>query len=254
MNVVIIEDEHLTAERIRNLLQGIDPAVKVLAMLDSVRSAVNWFGENEAPDLVFMDIQLGDGLSFEIFEAVPVESPVIFLTAYQEYAIRAFKVNSVDYLLKPVKEEELRTALEKYTHFFTRESPRPVLERQLLDSIRKMIARPYKSRFMIRVGERIRSVDVDHVSYFYSLRKGTYLHTEENRNYVIDYTLDALGEQLDPETFHRINRRYIIRHTAIRELINLSATRLKVILHQCDDPDIFVSRERLPAFKEWLDQ
>jgi DNA-binding LytR/AlgR family response regulator len=254
MNVVIIEDEHLTAERIRTLLQGIDPGIEVVAMLDSVKSSVQWFGKNERPDLVFMDIQLADGLSFEIFEQVMLEVPVIFLTAYQEYAIKAFRVNSVDYLLKPVAEEDIKSSLDKYRRYFTNQLAVPVIDAALLKSIQQMISQPYKSRFMVRAGEHVRSVDVELILYFFSLQKGTWLHTGDNRNYAIDYSLDTLVEMVDPALFHRINRRYIISHGAIRDMITLSGSKLKVVLHQSEDHDIYISRERLAAFKAWIDQ
>ncbi len=253
MNVVIIEDEHLSAERIGSLLQESDPGIRILDTLDSVRSAVQWFGRNERPDLVIMDIQLADGLCFEIFNQVKLESPVIFTTAYQEYAIRAFKVNSVDYLLKPVTEQDLRCALSKYRNYFSGEKDYIPMGKELIENIRQMISRPYKSRFMVKVGDRIKSVDVKDVLYFYSLQKGTYLHTAENRNYVIDFTLDALTGLLDPDCFFRINRRYIITHESIRDMVTLSGTRLKVLLKNSDDQDIYVSRDRLPDFREWLD-
>lgn len=254
MNVLIIEDEHLTAQRISALLMGIDPGVRVLAILDSVRSSVQWFSTHEAPDLVFMDIQLADGLSFDIFDQVKIEYPVIFLTAYQEYAIKAFKVNSVDYLLKPVTEEDLRLALEKYRHYFSVRHPLPPIERELLRSIQQMISNPYKSRFMVKVGEHIRTVEVKEILYFFSLQKGTYMHTADNRNYVIDQTLDALGDLLDPALFHRINRRYIISHGAIKDLVTLSGSKLKALLLHSEDAEIYISRERVALFKEWLDR
>jgi two-component system LytT family response regulator len=254
MNVVIIEDEHLSAERISSLLQQSDPGIRVLATLDSVSSAVQWFRRHEKPDLVIMDIQLADGLSFEIFNQVKVESPVIFTTAYQEYAIRAFKVNSVDYLLKPVTEEDLRSALSKYRNYFSGEKDYTPMGRELIENIRQMISRPYKSRFMVKVGDRIKSVDVKDILYFYSFQKGTYLHTAENRDYVIDFTLDALADLLDPDRFFRINRRYIISHESIKDMVTLSGTKLKVLLKHSDDQDVFVSRDRLPDFREWLDR
>ncbi len=254
MNVLIIEDEHLTAERISSLLVGIDPAIKVLAILDSVRSAVRWFTSHESPDLVFMDIQLADGLSFDIFDQVKIEYPVIFLTAFQEYAIKAFKVNSVDYLLKPVTEGDLRSALEKFNHYYSQRQALPVIGHEMLLHIKQMISHPYKSRFMVRVGDHIRTVDVKEILYFYSLHKGTFMHTADNRNYVVDHTLDALGELLDPDLFYRINRRYIISHGAIRDLITLSAGKLKAALLHSDDSEIYISRERLSTFKAWLDR
>ncbi len=254
MRVAIIEDEHLTAERIKTLLHRIDPGIIVLTIIDSVRTAVQWFSQHENPDLVFMDIQLADGLSFDIFERIKIDYPVIFITAYQEYAIKAFKVNSVDYLLKPISEENLRAALVKYQNFFALKKAMPVVGYEVLNSIREMISKPYKSRFMIKVGEHIRSVDVKEILYFYSMQKGTYLHTAENRNYVIDYTLDALVDLVDPSQFFRISRKYIVSHTAISDLITLSGTRLKVKLVQSDDDEIYISRDRIQDFKGWLDQ
>ncbi len=253
MNVVIIEDEHLTAERIATLLRQIDPGIKVLSIIDSVRRAVEWFKSNPKPDLVFMDIQLADGLSFDIFDTVKIEAPVIFITAFQEYAIKAFKVNSVDYLLKPVSEEDLQAALAKYRRYFNKELTIPSIGGDLLNNIREMISRPYKSRFMVRVGDHIKTVDVEHILYFYSLQKGTYLHSSDKHNYVVDYTLGGLEALLNPLLFHRINRRYLITHKAISDVVTLSSSKLKVILEHSDDDDIHISRERVASFKEWLD-
>jgi two-component system, LytTR family, response regulator len=254
MNVVILEDEHLTAERIITLLRKIDQEIRVLAVIDSVRRSAEWFRSNPKPDLVFMDIQLADGLSFDIFSMVPVEAPVIFITAFQEYAIRAFKVNSVDYLLKPVSEEDLRAALAKYRRYHNQELSVPLIGGELLRNIREMIGKPLKSRFMVRVGEHIRTVDVEHVLYFFSLQKGTYLHSDDQRNYAIDYTLGGLEEILDPTIFHRINRRYLISHRAIRDLLTLSSSKIKVSLVDSDEDDIYVSRDRMSSFKDWLDR
>ena len=254
MKVVIVEDEHLTAERIRTLLLKIDPGIEVMATIDSVRSAVAWFRENENPDLILMDIQLADGISFDIFEQVKIENPVIFITAYQEYAIRAFKVNSVDYLLKPVTDEALRAAIDKFRHFFLHDETYPVVSLELLGTIRQMIRKPYKTRFMVRVGDRIKSLEVDQILYFYSFQKGTYLHTADNRDYVVEFTLETLTDLLDPALFFRINRRYFISHRAIGGMISLSGSKLKIELLHSDDDDIYVSRDRLSSFKEWLDR
>jgi len=254
MKVVIIEDEHLIAQRIKDLLLKINPGITVLATMDTVKRACEWFSKNEKPDLVFMDIQLADGLSFDIFDLVKIESPVIFITAYQEYAIRAFKVNSVDYLLKPVAEENLRFALGKYDRYYHFQDSVPEIGPELIRNIREMISKPYKSRFMIKVGDHIKSVDVEEILYFYSQQKGTFLHTSDKRNYAIDYTLDRLTELLNPDIFTRINRQYIASHRAITELISLSGSKLKVRLQHSDDDQIYISRDRLSSFKEWLDQ
>jgi DNA-binding LytR/AlgR family response regulator len=254
MKVIIIEDEHLTAKRIITLLGEIDPGIEVLAVLDSVKSSVEWFRRGEKPGLVFMDIQLADGLSFDIFELVKMDYPVIFITAYQEYAIRAFKVNSVDYLLKPVTRSELQNAISKYHNFFTRKQEIPLIDKDILNSIREMISKPYKSRFMVKVGEKIKTLDVKNILYFYSMEKGCYLHTDDKRNYAIDYTLDSLGELLDPAEFFRINRRYMIRYTSISEMVRISGSKLKLQLVHSEDNEIYISRERLAEFKSWIDR
>lgn len=254
MKVVIIEDEHLTAERIASLLGQIDPEIRVEVIIDSVKRSVEWFRSNPQPDLVFMDIQLADGLSFNIFDKIRIEVPVIFITAFQEYAIKAFKVNSVDYLLKPVSKEDLLAALAKYRRYFNRELSIPSIGGDLLRDIREMISKPYKSRFMIRVGEHIKTVEVENILYFYSLDKGTYLHAEDKHNYVVDYTLGRLEELLDPQRFHRINRKYLITFEAITDVISLSSSKLKVSLLHSDDQEIFISRDRVASFKEWLDR
>ena len=254
MKALIIEDEHLTAQRIRTLLLKIDPSIVVLEVLDSVKNAVQWFKQHVAPDLVFMDIQLADGLSFDIFEQVAIDYPIIFITAYQEYAIKAFKVNSVDYLLKPISEEDLRAAIHKYQQHFSQRESLPKIDQKMLASIKELIHKTYKTRFMIRVGDRVKSLEVDEILYIYSLDKGTYLFTTDKRNYVIDYTLDSLVDLLDPARFQRINRRYIITHGAISEIFTLSGSKLKVNLLHNEDDQIYISRERMASFKAWLDQ
>jgi two-component system LytT family response regulator len=254
MKVVIIEDEHLTADRIRTLIEKIEPGVTVMAILDSVKNTVSWLMQHEKPDLMLMDIQLADGLSFQIFDQVNIECPVVFITAYQEYAIRAFKVNSVDYLLKPVTEEALIKAIEKYRQYFVQQEPFPLPDRDLIGTLREMMQKPFKSRFMVKVGEHIKSIGVDEILYFYSFQKGTYLHTIDNRNYVIEYTLEQLTDLLDPEQFFRINRSHLISYRSIQGMTTLSGSKLRVQLTHGTEEDIYVSRERLSGFKQWLDR
>ena len=254
MNIVIVEDEHLTAERIESLVKEINPRSRVLSVMDSVEQAVQWFSKHHDLNLIFMDIQLADGISFDIFDQVDIQAPVIFITAYEEYAIQAFKVNSVDYLLKPVSREKLRQALEKYEKIYRQPTGIRPISPELLMRIREMIHKPFKNRFMVKVGEHIRSVHVENILYFFSQLKGTYLQTADGHKYVIDYTLETLEELVDPQRFLRINRSYIISHAAIRDLITLSASRIKIILKVSEDQDIYVSRERIKNFKSWLDQ
>lgn len=252
MKVLIIEDEHLTAERIITLLHEIDPGMEIMAVLDSVKSAVQWFRKMEKPDLIFMDIQLADGLSFDIFEKVKIDYPVIFITAYQQYAIKAFKLTSVDYLLKPVSKGELETAIAKYRNLFARKMDIPPIDAELLNCIRTMMNQTHKSRFMVKVGEKIRSLETQNILYFQSIEKGTYLTTDEGKTYAIDYSLETLEGILDPKSFFRINRSFIIHYSAIKEMISISGNKLKLRISHSGDDDIFVSRERLGMFKGWL--
>lgn len=252
LKVVIIEDEYLAAERLKDLLLQCDPSIVILAEMDTVEDAVKWFKNNGKPDLVMMDIKLADGLSFEIFDAIEIEYPVIFTTAYQEYAIRAFKVNSIDYLLKPIDIVELQVALKRYHERV--EQSKPYLTAEIIDKVRHMLIRDFKKRFTVRVGEHIKSIPVEEIAFFHSEAKGTYLKTFEDRLYLIDYSLDTLVDQLDPDVFFRINRQYIIKHSAIADITAYSQSRLKIRLNHCDDDKILISRDRVGTFKEWLDR
>lgn len=254
MKVLIIEDEQLAARRIEGLIRRYDAAITIMGIIDSVSAAVRWLQENDIPDLVFMDIQLADGLSFNIFEKINLSCPIIFTTAYQEYAVRAFKLNSVDYLLKPIDFDEFRHALDKYRSWKSSGSAETVITKDLLDSLREMTTRKYKSRFGVKTGEHIKSIPVEEILYFYSLQKGTFLYTKDHHTYLVDYPLDTVTEMIDPDVFFRINRKYLVRHEAILDIISYSASRLKIKIMFSDDNEILVSRERVPYFKKWLDR
>ncbi len=252
MKVLIIEDEKLAARRLEKLIKQYDPAIEVVGKLDSVKSTVKWLESNPQPDLAFLDIQLADGLSFEIFEQTILESPVIFTTAFDEYAIRAFKVNSIDYLLKPIDLEELTGAIEKYKK--TQPNTDNIVRRHIFDNVLNLLTDNYKQRFVIKVGEHIRSIPVDDILYFYSLEKATFLHTSDDRNYVIDYSLEQIEKLVDPEKFFRINRRYIISLNSFTDIISYTNSRLKIELLHSDDNDVIVAREKTQSFKKWLDR
>lgn len=251
MNIIIIEDEKPAARRLNRMLTNLGLATQV--MLHSVEEAINWFQENAHPDLIFLDIQLSDGLSFEIFEEVPVKSAIIFTTAYDEYALKAFKLNSVDYLLKPIDEDELKTAVEK---FKTQQNQTTDFQVNI-DDIRRLLINPidrkYKKRFTIKIGQHIKIVHVDEIECFYSENKATYIHTSSNRNYLIDGALEQWYEQLDPEQFFRVNRTFIVHINAIKDIISYTNSRLKLILHNYSEAEIIVSRERVKDFKKWID-
>ncbi len=199
-----------------------------------------------------MDIQLADGLSFEIFERVNVTCPVIFTTAYEEYAIRAFKVNSVDYLLKPIAYNELETAFHKFENTFKSQSA-PVVTLELLTKVKEMLRKQYKTRFVIKVGEHLKSIPVEDILFFYSMEKATYLCTADFKNYLVDYSLDRISEMVDEQRSFRINRKYILSNQSISDIVFYSNSRLKIKLKKTDEENIIVSRDKVSAFKEWLD-
>lgn len=251
--VLIIEDEKPAAEWLQQLVSKLDPEISIFGVVDSVRGAVEWFRENTAPDLVFMDIQLADGLSFEIFEQVKVPCPVIFTTAYEEYAVKAFKVNSVDYLLKPIAFDELETAFQKFLNQAKKEETVQPVTLDLLNKVREMLRKQYKTRFVIKVGEHLKSIPVEDIQFFYSLDKATFLCTSDFKTYIVDYSLDRISEMIDEHRFFRINRKYILSNQSIADIVFYSNSRLKIKLKKPDEESIIVSRDKVPAFKEWLD-
>jgi DNA-binding LytR/AlgR family response regulator len=224
------------------------PDVEVLALLDSISSATSWFRDNEPPDLAFFDIQLADGLSFEIFEKADVICPVIFTTAYDEYALKAFKVNSIDYLLKPIVAEELRAAIEKYKRIHEQS-----YTQINMDNVLKQLTRRYKNRFVVKVGEHIRSIHVDEVQCFYSMEKASYLQTMEDRHYYLDHSLEQVESLVDPDHFFRVNRKFLVARDAIKDIISYTNSRLKLSLSQPAEEEIIVSREKVKEFKRWLE-
>ncbi|MGG8495137.1 LytR/AlgR family response regulator transcription factor [Tenacibaculum sp. TC6] len=251
MKVVIIEDEKPAARRLQRMLAVFN--LNITQMLHSVEEAINWFQQNEHPDLIFLDIQLSDGLSFEIFEEVPVKSAIIFTTAYDEYALKAFKLNSIDYLLKPIDEDELKVAVEK----FKEQQPQKTDLQVNIDDIRKLLINPidrkYKKRFTIKVGQHIKIIHTDEIECFYSENKATYIHTNGNRSYLIDNSLEYWEEQLDPEQFFRVNRTFIVHINAIKDIVSYTNSRLQLKLHTYEESEIIVSRERVKDFKNWID-
>ena len=251
--ILIIEDEKPAAEWLQQLVSKLNPEISILGVIDSVRGAVEWFSQNSAPDLVFMDIQLADGLSFEIFEQVKVPCPVIFTTAYEEYAVKAFKVNSVDYLLKPIAFDELKSAFQKFGNQVRKEEEVQPITLDLLNKVREMLRKQYKTRFIIKVGEHLKSIPVEDIQFFYSLDKATFLCTSDFKTYIVDYSLDRISEMVDEHRFFRINRKYILSNQSIADIVFYSNSRLKIKLKKPDEESIIVSRDKVAAFKEWLD-
>jgi len=249
MNILIIEDERPAANRLRQLVLELLPNAEIFGHLDSITSAVKWLESNVFPDLIFCDIQLADGQSFEIFERVKISSPIIFTTAFDQYAIKAFKLNSVDYLLKPIDPKELAQAIQK----FQRQQVKPAFDLNQIRDLLSPQANNHKSRFLVKFGEKIQSVETFDISIFYSEEKVTFLQTKEGRRYILDYTLDQLEGMLDPKKFFRLNRKYIASFTSIAEIHTYSNSRLKIRLANCEDKDVLVSREKVGEFKNWLD-
>ncbi|MCH4830790.1 MULTISPECIES: LytR/AlgR family response regulator transcription factor [Flavobacterium] len=250
MNIIIIEDEKPSARLLQRKVEKLGLLVNQL--LHSVEEAIQWFQNNQHPDLIFLDIQLSDGLSFEIFETIDIKSAVIFTTAYDEYALRAFKLNSIDYLLKPIDEDDLEKAIHK---FKSRTSTLQDLSLDF-DMIRRMLVnsveKEYKKRFTVKIGQQLKLIEIQEIECFYSQDKGTYLHTLDNRDYLLEGTLEQLENELNPEDFYRISRKFIVPLKSIKEIQLHSNSRLKLILPSYKDDEIIVARERVNDFKKWI--
>ena len=252
LNVLIIEDEPPAARRLGRLLQELEPQAQIMEILDSVSSAVRWLQHHQA-DLIFADIHLADGNSFAIFEQVKVKTPIVFTTAYDQYAIRAFKLNSVDYLLKPIERGDLAQALEKFRE--SRPAAVPFDVQAVISALEEQKTRPtYQRRFMVTSGEKIKSIPIEEVAYFFGQQKYVFLITPDGRQHLIDYTLTQLEDLLDPEQFFRINRQFIIGYQAITHMYTYSKSRVKIELTPPSDMEAIVSIEKAPRFKEWLNR
>ena len=250
MNIIIIEDEKPAARLLERKIEKLGYSITTL--LHSVEESLLWFQNNSHPDLIFLDIQLSDGLSFELFEQIDIMSSVIFTTAYDEYALRAFKLNSIDYLLKPIDEEELATAISKFANQFQVNR----VSNLDFEAIKRMLVNPiskeYRKRFSVKIGQQIKVIDVTDIECLYSENKGTYIHTSDNRDYLIDSSLEVVEAELNPNDFFRISRKYIIPLQSVKEIQVYSNSRLKISLPTYKADEVIVARERVSDFKEWL--
>ncbi|MCE1199420.1 MAG: LytTR family DNA-binding domain-containing protein [Marinilabiliales bacterium] len=247
--LVIVEDERLAVEKLRKLVDGSGLAIGQMIELSGVEEAVNWFASHPAPDLVFMDVQLRDGTCFEIFENIRLEAPVIFTTAFDTFAIRAFEVNSIDYLLKPIDPELFGRAIAKFKNHYA--SGRAVATEKLL----AQLPAAYKTRFLIRTGIHFKSVSVAEIEAFFVQEGATFLQTKEGKTLDVDQSLDQLEKMVDPGMFYRVNRNYLLNIHYIRDMIGYSGSRIKVKMAIGNYPDaILVSRERVNSFKQWMDR
>ena len=250
MNIIIIEDEKPAARLLERKIEKLGYSITTL--LHSVEESLLWFQSNPHPDLIFLDIQLSDGLSFEIFEQIDIKSAVIFTTAYDEYALRAFKLKSIDYLLKPIDEEELATAISKFENQFQVNR----VSNLDFEAIKRMLVNPiskeYRKRFSVKIGQQIKVIDVAEIECLYSENKGTYIHTFDNRDYLIDSSLEVVEAELNPNDFFRISRKYIIPLQSVKEIQVYSNSRLKISLPTYKANEVIVARERVTDFKNWL--
>jgi DNA-binding LytR/AlgR family response regulator len=252
MRYIIIEDEQLAAKRLRAMIEDLRPQYEYVAKVDSVEAACISLPALKY-DLLFMDIQLADGLSFDIFDQIDLRKPIIFTTAYDEFALKAFKTNSVDYLLKPISESELARALEKFEENFSR-AGEELATPSALDKLIKAMQPSGKERFVVKVGEHLRTVETADIQLIYSQDKGTYLFTKSGKRFLVDYTLDQVEEMLNKKQFFRISRKYIVNLNYIKDIIAFTNSRLEIVIDPFDDDQIIVARERVSSFKEWLDR
>ncbi len=255
MNVIIIEDESGVAQNLVDILGEIEPGIRVLGIIESVKDAVTWLRENPDPELGFFDIRLADGDSFEIFEKVEVNFPVIFTTAYDEYAIKAFKVNSIDYLLKPIDKKSLIAALNKYEAFYKKDT---IVDNTLLlkaiEQLRLKDEKKFKKSFLVYIRDQILPVSVEDIAYFFLENEVVYCVTFKDKKFVIDQTLDRISSQTDPESFFRANRQYIVSRKTVKSADQHFNRKLKLNLSPSPNEDVFISKTKVTEFKEWLER
>ncbi len=257
MKVIIIEDENLAIKRLVKMIAGTDNSIEIVATLRSITESVSWLKEHQAPELIFMDIELADGQCFEIFNQVTVNSPVIFTTSYDQYMLRAFEVNSVDYLLKPIEPERLAQAINKHktiqAHYASRNAP-AVNVTQLLNDLRESLDKhQYRKRFLVKSGNKLVSIQTEEIAYFFREGRITFFKTFTNGKYITDYTLEELqDEMLEPADFFRINRSSLVSIKSVKSIENFPGNRLHLELTPTFDKDSIVSRDKVAEFKDWI--
>lgn len=251
MRVLIVEDEIAAARRLSKMLVEVEPSAQILAVTDSVSSTIEWLQVNPEPDLILLDIHLADGISFKIFNQVKVKCPIIFTTAFDQYAIQAFKLNSIDYLLKPINPEELKFSLTKFKE---NQNPSNNFDfEKILAEIRKP-HQEFQQRFVVQFADKLKAIEIDSVAYFMALDKSVFLVSADNHRYAIDYTMEKLEGVLNPKSFFRVNRKFIVNFASIKNMYFYSKSRVKLELNPNVDTDVIVSSERSSDFKEWLNQ
>ena len=252
MNILIVEDEELAVKKLQKTLANVDPSAHVVGVTDSIKGTVDWLQSNSNADLILMDIELADGQSFEVFNQVEVKAPVIFTTSYDEYALKAFKVNSVDYLLKPIQTEDLQAALAKYRKLTDGKKTDLNLESLVKQLQQQLQPKEYRKRFLVKHAQKLVSVDVDEIAYFYSDGRLNFFKTLDNKKYVVDYTMEELEDMLDPDKFFRICRSFYVAIEAIEKIDDYFGNRLILQLKPAVDKEALVSREKVSDFKKWM--
>jgi DNA-binding LytR/AlgR family response regulator len=252
MKVLIIEDEELAVKKLQKTLLAVDPQAEITGITGSIQETVNWFRENPTPDIILMDIELADGQSFEIFNQTEILCPVIFTTSYDEYTLKAFKVNSVDYLLKPVQKEELEAALSKFKRLKEGGKGNISIDYLVRELKQKLQPREYRKRFLVKLGQKLVSVDVEEICFFYSDGRINFFKTRDNKKYVVDYTMDELEEMLDPSIYFRISRSFFVSVSCIEKMDDYFGHRLILNLKPVSEKEAIVSREKVSDFKKWM--
>jgi two-component system response regulator LytT len=258
MNILIVEDEELAVRKLQKTLAEVDNTAIVVGVAESIESAVEWLQSNDTPDLILMDIELADGQSFEIFQRIDVKSPVVFTTSYDEYALKAFKVNSVDYLLKPIQKDELESALNKYRQIRSLYSPAVSkggdynIDSLVKELQQKLQLKEYRKRFLVKHAQKLVSIEIEEIAYFFSDGRLNFFKTSDNRKFVVDYTMDELEEMLDPEKFFRISRSFYISVDSVDQIHDYFGNRLLLHLKPAVDKEALVSREKVTEFKKWM--
>ncbi len=252
MKVLIVEDEELAVKKLQKTLTGVDDTIEVVGVSDSIKNTVEWLHNHPSPDLILMDIELADGQSFEIFKLTEVKSPVIFTTSYDEYALKAFKVNSVDYLLKPIQQEELQAALNKYKKMKGDGKADLSIDSLVKELQQKLQPKEYRKRFLVKHAQKLVSIEVEDIAYFYSDGRLNFFKTDDNKKFVVDYTMDELEEMLDPDRYFRISRSFYVSVNSIDKIDDYFGNRLILQLKPAVDKEALVSREKVTEFKKWM--
>lgn len=253
MKILIIEDEELAVKKLQKTLETVDATAIVTGITDSIQSSVEWLQQNPTPDLILMDIELSDGQSFEIFNLTEVKCPVIFTTSYDEYALKAFKVNSVDYLLKPVQKDELQAAITKFKKMQPGTTKADISIDNLVKELQqKLQPKEFRKRFLVKLAQKLVSIEVNDIAFFYSDGRLNFFKTHDNRKFVVDYTMDELEDMLDPSKFYRISRSFYVSINSVEKIDDYFGNRLILGLKPAVDKEALVSREKVTDFKKWM--